>query len=71
MKKMPVSQTQAEMWLLSADRRIVRLHIPPVQLAGVAKPLALHLDYNAKAVDEILDRLTALRSQMDPPPQRN
>ena len=71
MSEIPVTSTQAEMWVILADRRTVRLHIPPVRLAGLAEPLELHLDWNATAVDEILDRLTALRSQMDPPPLRS
>ena len=71
MRKVPVSATQAEMWVLSADRRTVRLNIPPIQLAGRAKPVTLQLDCDAQAVDEILDRLTVLRSQMDPPPVRS
>ena len=73
MKKMTVSATQAEMWVLSADRRTVRFNLPPVRLSGlaIAKPLTIHLDYDAKAVDEILDRLTVLRSQMKPPPVRS
>lgn len=66
MKKMPVSATQAEMWVLLADRRTVRFNIPP--LWGFAEPVTLYLDCDAKAVDEIIDRLTVLRSQMDPPP---
>jgi hypothetical protein len=71
MKMVPVSATQAEMWVLSADRRTVRLNIPPVQLASHAKPVTIQLACDAKAVDEILDRLTVLRSQMDPPPVRS
>ena len=71
MKKVPVSVTQAELWVLSADRRTVRLNIPPVRLQGRTEPLKLHLDCDAKAVDEILDRLTVLRSQMEPPPVRS
>ena len=71
MSEIPVTATQAEMWVLSADRQTVRLHIPPVRLAGLSEPLKLHLDWNATAVDEILDRLTVLRSQMDPPPIRS
>ncbi len=30
MSKMPVSQTHAEMWVLSADRQTLRLNVPPV-----------------------------------------
>jgi hypothetical protein len=32
---------------------------------------ALHLDWDAQAVDEVLERLTLLRSEMLPPPSRN
>jgi len=71
MKKMPLSVAQADMWVLSADRLTVRLNIPPVRLAGHDKPLNVHLDCDAKTVDEILKRLTVLRSQMDPPPVRS
>jgi len=71
MKKTPVSVTQAEMWVLSADRQTVRFNIPPVRLAGRAEPLKLHLDCDAQAVDEVLERLTLLRSEMLPPPSRN
>ena len=59
------------MWVLSDDRRTVRFHILPVRLASHAEPPALHLDCDATAVDEILDRLTVLRSQMDPPTVRS
>ena len=61
------------MWVLASDRRSVRLNLPPVPLSGlaIAKPRALHLDCDAKAVEEILERLTVLRSQMLPAPQRN
>jgi len=68
MKQMPLPVTQEEMWVLSADRRIVRLQMPSVHLPGHAKPLSVHIDWDAKGVDEILKRLTALRSQMEPPP---
>ena len=46
---------------LSADRRTVRLDIPPVRLTGHAMPLHLHVDCDAKAVDQIHERLTVLR----------
>jgi hypothetical protein len=57
--------------VLSADRRTLRLNIPPVRLAGHAKPLTVHLDCDAKAVDEILQRLSVLRAQMLPSPVKN
>jgi hypothetical protein len=59
------------MWTLSADRRSVRLNMPTFIIAELQKPLRMHFDFDAKAVDAILQRLTRLRVQMVPPPQRN
>ena len=49
---------------LSEDCRNVRLTIPPVNLAGLAEPLKLFLDFDAGAVDQMIDRLTVLPSRM-------
>ncbi len=54
-------------WTLSADRQRVRLTIPPVRLARGVTPLELFLDFDAGAVEEIVEHLTALRDQMAPP----
>lgn len=56
---------------LLADRRTVRLQLPPLPLPGLSEPVDVHLDLNTAAVDEILRRLTELRVQMLPPPRRN
>ena len=45
--------------------------MPTLTIAGLQKPLHIHFDFDAKAVDAILQRLTRLRIQMVPPPQRN
>ena len=74
MKKMPVSQTQAEMWVLLADRQTVRFNFPPVPFWGLTRPVTLlriFLGFDATAVDEMLERLTELRAQMLPAPMRN
>jgi hypothetical protein len=70
MGAMPIETTQAQLWRLSPDRRSVRLQLPPLRLAGRQKPVDIHLDFEAEAVDEILQRLTELRMQMVPPPVR-
>ena len=44
--------------------------IAAVRLATSTKPIDIHLDFEAEAADEILQRLTALRAQMLPPPVR-
>jgi hypothetical protein len=59
------------MWTLSADRKRVRLNIPSITIAGLSEPLQLHFDFDAKAADAILNRLTRLRVQMEPAPQRH
>ena len=53
------------------DRRTVRLSLPPLPLASHAEPLKVMLDFETKVVDEMIDRLIALRAQLLPPPVRN
>jgi len=59
------------MWTLSEDAETVRLQLPPLPIAGMPEPLRIHLDFDTAMVDEILQRLTVLRSQMLPAPVRN
>jgi hypothetical protein len=68
---MPVELAQTQMWSLSADRRAVRQLLPPITLAGVANPILVHLDFDAETIDAMLERLSVLRAQMLPAPQRN
>jgi hypothetical protein len=69
MAPMPTGVLQAQLWRLSADRRTVRAcHCRPLRVAGLQKPVDIHLDFEAEAVDEVLQRLTELRAQMQPPP---
>jgi hypothetical protein len=51
----------------SADRKLVRLTVPPLRLVGMPEPLAVYMDFDAKTVDAMLERLSILRSQMLPP----
>jgi hypothetical protein len=67
---MSVDQGPAEMFTL-LDRETVRLQLPDLPVAGLAEPLRIHLDFDATAVDEMLERLTQLRAQMLPTPTRN
>jgi hypothetical protein len=66
-KMMPVRANQATMCALSADRRLVRLTVPPLRHVGMPEPLAVYMDFDAKTVDAMLERLSILRSQMLPP----
>jgi hypothetical protein len=63
---MPVDVEQEQMWTLADDRRTVRLNLPPLPLAGLAQPLNVHLDFDSKAIEEMIDRLTMLRAKMLP-----
>ena len=60
-----------QMWTLSEDQEAVRMHLPPVQIEGIPKPVIVSLSFTAANIDDILVRLTMLRSQMQPPPLRN
>ena len=60
-----------EMWTLSEDQEAVRMHLPPVQIEGIPKHVIVSLSFTAANIDDILVRLTMLRSQMQPPPLRN
>jgi hypothetical protein len=70
MGRVPIRISQAQLWRLSTDRRTVRLQLPPLRLADLKKPVEVHLDFEAEAVDEILQRLSELRTHMEPPPVR-
>jgi hypothetical protein len=59
-----------EMWTLSDDRRTVHLKMPEVNVHKPG-PVTIQIDLDAEAIDAILARLTRLRVQMLPPPQRN
>ena len=63
---LPVTVDAATMWTLNADKKSVRLTLPPLPIAGQAKPLLVALDFDAATVDEMIDRLTMLRAQMLP-----
>jgi len=65
--RMPVDLEPAALWTLSKDCTEVRLALPPIALEGLAKPLELFVDFDAKAVDQILARLSVLRVKMRRP----
>jgi len=56
---------------LAADRKTVALNIPPVTIQGLARTPALHFNFDAKAIDAMLQRLSRLRVKMEPRPQRH
>ncbi len=64
---MPFAVTQERMWTLSADRKSVRLAVPPLRLAGIPEPIHAFMDFDAKTVDAMVERLSILRGQMLPP----
>jgi hypothetical protein len=58
-------------WSLNEDRQSVRLSLPPLPLTGQAKPIKVVLDFETKCVDEMIDRLMALRTYLMPPLAKN
>jgi hypothetical protein len=52
------------------DGRVARLRLPPLELAGVRKPVDIYL-VGAEDVDALLQQLAEIRTQMVPAPSRN
>lgn len=65
---MPIEHEKERMWTLGADRRSVRMTLPPLPVAGLPKPLAVKIDLDAGVIEQMIDRLTVLRMQMLPKP---
>jgi hypothetical protein len=61
---MPIETDPETMWSLTDDRQAVRLTVPPLPLVGLPEPLRVHLDFEAEAIDAMIERLVALRRQM-------
>jgi hypothetical protein len=70
MSEMPAEEGAASMWRLLDDQRTVRFQLPKLALDGRPEPLSVYLNFDAEAVDEILQRLSELRARMLPPPRR-
>jgi hypothetical protein len=70
-KPPPLDAAQEQMWTLDRDRRSVHLKLPPVPVEGIPEPLAVHVEFDTRTIDEILQRLSVLRTQMLPPVPRN
>jgi hypothetical protein len=65
---MSIANDQETIWTLSTDRRTIRFALPPMTLAGMPEPINVSIDFDARTIEAILDRLTILRSQMLPAP---
>ena len=65
---MPIEHEQEQMWTLSADRRSVRMTLPPLTVAGMPEPISVKINFDAGVIEQIIDRLTMLRLQMLPKP---
>jgi hypothetical protein len=64
---MLIPAERAATWRLSADRKTVRLALPPLPIAGQPEPIKIYVDFNADTIDATLERLSILRGQMLPP----
>jgi len=64
--RVPTPWLLERLWTLSDDHRTVRLQLPPAK--GQLKTRYSFLDFDARALDELLDRLIRMRSRMIPPP---
>ena len=63
---MRVEAEQEQIWTLSANRKLVRLSLPDLPIAGLSTPLRVRLDFDAETIDLMIERLTILRAQMLP-----
>jgi hypothetical protein len=68
---LPLDAAQDEMWILARDCRSVHMTLPPFAVAGMSGPLTVHVEFDTRTIDEILQRLSVLRAQMLPPLRRN
>jgi hypothetical protein len=68
---LPLGAAQEQMWTLAGDCRSVHMTLPPFPVAGVPEPLTVHVEFDTRTIDEILQRLSVLRAQMLPPLRRN
>ena len=64
---MPIVAKHEFMWTLSADRKTVRLALPPLLFDGIPERITIYMNCDAETVDAMLERLSILRSQMLPP----
>ena len=58
---MPVRDNQATIWTVSADRKTVRLSVPPLRLAGMPEPLAVYMDFDVVTIDAMQRHRPAAR----------
>jgi len=67
----PLGAAQEQMRTLAGDCRSVHLTLPPFPVAGMPEPLRVHVEFDTRTIDEMLQRLSMLRVQMLPPLRRN
>jgi hypothetical protein len=60
----PIDVDPARMFVLTGDRKMVRLNVPPLRVASSAQRLRIHLDFDAGTIDNVLERLKILRAEM-------
>ena len=68
---MPADVELERMWTLNDDRLSVKLRLPSIPFEGLPEPLRITVDFEADMVEDMIQRLTELRSRMLPPPTRN
>ena len=64
----PIAHEVEQMWQLVGNSRLVRLSLPDLPVGGVAEPIRVNIDFDARVVDKVIERLTVLRAQMLPAP---
>jgi len=70
-RPLPLGADQEQMWTLAGDCLSVQMTLPPFPVAGMPEPLRVHIEFDTRTIDEMLQRLSVLRAQMLPPLRRN
>ena len=61
-----IKHNAEQMWRIASDRRFVRFALQELAVPGRKDPLKVDIEFDAAAVDRIIERLLILRSQMLP-----
>jgi hypothetical protein len=59
---MPIEHDQAQMCQLGADRRRVRMELPGLPIEGLPQPSKVKINFDAGAIDQMIERLLVLRA---------
>jgi hypothetical protein len=63
---MRIEAEQEQIWTLLPGRKLIRLALPDLPIAGLSTPLRVRLDFDAETIDLMIERLRARKSVVMP-----